>query len=142
MDIDYEKLMTSKSDEGLMIYLDKVEMYTEEAVVASVKELQKRGKQFSEQELENIKTKLEEKKKIKINEDKKLKTNSWTKNIVTDPSAPNYYSHKAIFAFSTIFTVVFGAVLLSSNLKDKGNARWTVLGFGILYTGLAIFLLL
>ena len=141
MEIDYEKLMANKSDEGLMTYFDKIDIYTEEAVVAAMRELQKRGKQFSEQDLENVKSKLEEKKKAKIITDKKPTTNSWTKNVVTDENAPAYYSHRAIWAFSTLFTVIFGAVLLSSNLKDKGNARWAVLGFGVGYTALAIFLL-
>jgi hypothetical protein len=141
MEIDYEKLMANKSEQGLMTYLDRTDLYTEKAVVAAIRELQKRGRQFSEQELESVKSKIEEKKKAKTTEHKEPKANPWTKNVVTDESAPAYYSHRAIWAFSTIFTVIFGAVLLSSNLKDKGDARWTVLGFGILYTGLAIFLL-
>ena len=141
MEIDYEKLMAGKSDEGLMTYLEKIEMYTEEAVTAAMRELQKRGKQFSEQELGDIKLRLEVKRDVKINETKKSKTNSWTKNVVTDPSAPEFYSHRAIWMFSTIFSVIFGAALLSSNLKDKRKVRWTVWGFGIVYTGLTIFLL-
>jgi len=141
MNIDYEKLMTGKSDEQLTNYLDNIEKFTEEAVMASIQELRKRGKQFSEEDLNEVKLKLEEKKKKENNETLKMRTSSWTKNIVTDPEAPALYSQRAIWIFSVIFTVIFGAVLLSSNLKDKGNARWMVIAFGVLYTGLAVFIL-
>jgi hypothetical protein len=83
MEIDYEKLMAGKSDEGLTIYLEKVEIYTEEAVVAAMRELQERGRRFSEQELGDLKLKLEEKKNAKVTTDKKLNSNPWTKNVVT-----------------------------------------------------------
>ncbi|WP_017732109.1 hypothetical protein [Nafulsella turpanensis] len=39
--------------------------------------------------------------------------------------------------FSTFFTVIFGAVLLATNIGDR-KAKWVVIGFGILYTALAI----
>ena len=71
---------------------------------------------------------------------KPTNTNYWTKNIVTDPNAPQYYSLRAIWGFSVFFTVIFGAVLLAANLTDK-KAKWTVIGFGILYTTLAIVIL-
>jgi drug/metabolite transporter superfamily protein YnfA len=70
-------------------------------------------------------------------ENKQTKTNSWTKNIVTDLDAPQFYSPRAIWGFSVFFTVIFGAVLLSSNLTDK-KAKWIVIGFGILYTTVVI----
>jgi hypothetical protein len=141
MEIDFEKLMANKSDEGLMNYVEKIDIYTEEAVVAAVLELKKRGKLFSEEDLKNIRLKLDDKKKAKIAEEKEWEKSSLTRNVVTDENAPAYYSHRAIWGFSVVFTVIFGAVLFSSNLKGKGNARWIVLGFGIIYTGVAIFLL-
>jgi hypothetical protein len=140
MEIDYPKLMSNKSEEELMTYSKNSEMYSEEAVVAAMKELKKRGIQFSYQQVEDFQLKVRERKK-KANGVRKNKLNFWTKYIVTDPDAPELYSHKAIFAFSIIFTVIFGAVLLSSNLKEKRNARWIVLSFGIFYTGLAILIL-
>jgi hypothetical protein len=71
---------------------------------------------------------------------KPVKTNQWTKNIVTDPEAPAFYSPRAVWAFSLFFTVIFGAVLLSLNLTNKKD-KWIVLGFGIAYTGLVILVL-
>ena len=141
MDNQYQALMTSKSDEQLKNYLVNSEKYTKEAVTAAIQELQNRGKEVSEEELNEIKLTLEAKKKKENAEMAKMRTNPWTKNVVTDPDAPAFYSQRAIWGFSVIFTVVFGAALLSSNLKDKGNARWVVLAFGVLYTGLAVFIL-
>lgn len=66
-----------------------------------------------------------------------ITTNSWRKNIVADNEAPLYYTPAAIWGFSVFFTVIFGAVLLSSNLTDK-KSKWTVIGIGLLYTVLAV----
>jgi len=71
---------------------------------------------------------------------KPVKPNSWTKNIVTDLDAPLLYSPRAVWGFSIFFTVIFGAVLLSSNLTDK-KAKWIVIGFGIIYTSVVIFIM-
>jgi hypothetical protein len=71
---------------------------------------------------------------------KPVTTNSWTKNIVNDLDAPQFYSPGAIWGFSVFFTVIFGAVLLMSNLTDK-RAKWIVIGFGILYTTVGIIIM-
>lgn len=73
-------------------------------------------------------------------ESKPTKTNSWTKNIVTDLDSPQFYSPRAIWGFSVFFTVIFGAVLLSSNLTDK-KAKGLVIGLGVLYTALVIIIM-
>src|SRR5258706_12857001 len=65
---------------------------------------------------------------------------NWTKNVVTDQDAPLFYSPRAIWGFSVCFTVIFGEVLLVINLTDR-KAKWTVVGFGIIYTAAAIFIL-
>src|SRR6267154_2370239 len=80
---------------------------------------------------------MQENVKTQNQESKPVKTNSWTKNIVTDLDAPQFYSPRAIWGFSVFFTVIFGAVLLTSNLTDK-KAKWIVIGFGILYTTVVI----
>ncbi len=63
MEIDLDELMSGKSEEGLMVYVQKAELYTDEAIVAALKELKKRGRTFSDRELETIQIKLEEKRK-------------------------------------------------------------------------------
>jgi hypothetical protein len=67
-------------------------------------------------------------------------SNSWRKKVVKDPNAPLLYSKVAISAFSVIFSTIFGAVLLSSNIKDNKN-KWIVVGFGIIYTTLTIIII-
>ena len=62
------------------------------------------------------------------------------KNHTLDESAPLYYSERSIWIFSTVFTVIFGAILLAINLKDS-TRRLIVIGFGILYTAVSIYLL-
>ena len=49
---------------------------------------------------------------------------------------PKLYSKRVIYVFSVIFSTIFGAVILMSNLKQvKDNkARWEVLFFGIIFT--------
>jgi hypothetical protein len=59
------------------------------------------------------------------------------KNVVTDPNAPLLYSKVSIMIFSTIFTVIFGAILLSINVDNK-ISKLKIIGFGVLFTTLAI----
>ncbi len=54
MEIDFEKLMTNKSDEGLQDYIYNWAKYTPEAVEAAIAEMQKRGRVFQDEELVNF----------------------------------------------------------------------------------------
>ncbi|MCM8568635.1 hypothetical protein NE848_04545 [Gramella jeungdoensis] len=49
---------------------------------------------------------------------------------------PKLYSKRVIYSFSVIFSTIFGAVILMSNLKqvNDNRARWEVLIFGIIFT--------
>ena len=84
MQIDYQKLMTSKSDEGLQEYLDKCSTYLPEAVEAAIIEMQKRGRAFSDEELTTFRQNSEVSRKR--NEDflrsgNKRIGNNWKKKI-------------------------------------------------------------
>jgi hypothetical protein len=133
----FEELMKSKSDEDLEKYIIDIIKYTPEAIKAAIAELQQRGRNFSETELSDIDSAIAEKEAEK-EEAEKQSVNIWKKNQVTDPDAPLYYSKQAIFGFSTFFGVIFGAVLLSLNLKENSKAKWLVIGFGVLYTAFQI----
>lgn len=54
---------------------------------------------------------------------------------------PEFYSKRVITAFSLIFSTIFGAVILMSNLKKKGEqkGRVQVLIFSIIYSAGMIF---
>lgn len=92
--------------------------------------------------MEDIRPNTQVVEQISIKDKTVVSEKGWKKNIVKDLNAPAYYSQQAIWAFSTFFTVIFGAVLLYINLKGNKRGQWTVIGFGIVYTALAILLLI
>lgn len=130
--------MNGKSEEGLMNYLNNFSRYTPEAITAAVDELKRRGRLFSDEELNEINIKLQKRTNAADEEDRLFASNSaWRKNVVTDPNAPLLYSKGAIRAFSILFSTIFGAVLLSFNTNDT-KSKWIVIGSGIIYTTLTI----
>lgn len=137
----FEELMKSKSDDDLEKYVVDISKYTPEAIKAAISELQNRGRNFTESELSGINKIIAEKETEEKEEAEKQSVNIWKKNQVTDLDAPLYYSKLAIFGFSIFFGVVFGAVLLSLNLKENSKAKWLVAAFGILYTAVQITIL-
>jgi hypothetical protein len=58
MEIDFQKLMSTKSDEDLQEYLDNCAKYTANAIEAAIAEMKKRGRIFSEEELNTYKSKF------------------------------------------------------------------------------------
>jgi hypothetical protein len=132
------EVMNGKSEEGLMVYLNNFEKYTPEAITAAVDELKRRGRNFGDQELKEINVKIEKRKNAE-NEDDNLfvLSDSWKRNVVTDPNAPMLYSKGTIRAFSILFSTMFGAVLLSSNINNS-KRKLIVIAFGIIYTALTI----
>jgi hypothetical protein len=129
------EVMSGKSDEGLMDYLNNFGKYTPEAIIVAVDELKRRGRSFSPEELNEINIKIEKRAKAESEQDTLWLSDS--RSIVTDPNAPLLYSKGAITAFSLLFSTIFGAVLLSSNINDT-KKKWIVIGFGIIYTAITI----
>lgn len=132
--------MTKKSEDGLNEYLTNTDRYVPDAIYAAINELKKRGRIFSEDELQTVKDKIQKKIESQKKESEATKPPRWDKNKVTDANAPEFYTQRAIWGFSIFFSVICGAALLASNTSDK-KAKWTVMGFGILFTIAAIFLL-
>ncbi len=145
MDIDFVKLMTTKSDEGLQEYIDNRQKFTPLAVYAAIDELKKRGRTFTDEEFTQIVNDIEKQQAVSRQrvEESDGGSNKMNKNIVDDPSAPEYYSERAIYAFSVFFSVIFGSVLMTMNINrtEKKNSSWTALLFGIVYTGLQMWAL-
>ena len=71
-------------------------------------------------------------------------TKDWKYNIVSDKDAPVLYSRKAIYLFSCLFTVIFGGILLSINLKkvNRKDVIWIILGYSIAYTAITGYILI
>jgi hypothetical protein len=63
---------------------------------------------------------------------------NWSHNVVSDPSAPELYSKRAICGFSFWMSPLFGAILMSMNLRRIGKARLAVpvIMFGIIWYAL------
>lgn len=139
MGTGFRELMTKKSDDGLMEYLTNFKKYTPDAIIAAVDELKRRGRNFTEQELDEINEKIETRFKAEKEVDSLWSNESWKANVVTDINAPLLYSKWAISGFCVVFSTIFGAVLLSSNISDT-KKKWTVIGFGVIYTGLTFVL--
>jgi hypothetical protein len=137
MGSNLKEVMAGKSDEQLKDYLVRFEKFTPEAITAAADELKKRGKQFTEQELKELQQKVQSRVKAEQEEVGLWDSTSNTAMEVTDPDAPLLYSKRAIRAFSILFSTIFGAVLVASNITDTGR-KWTVIGFGIVLTALSI----
>ena len=145
MEIDFQKIMANKSDESLKEYIANRANYAPEAVEAAIAELQTRGKFFSEEELIGFRQEFQLKREaaLKSMEQKRSWGKDWKKNVVTDEDAPEYYSEKAIYMFSVLFSMIFGAVLSAINFakSDDKKGVMEVLGFGVGYTSLEIWIL-
>jgi hypothetical protein len=145
MVIDFQKLMSGMSDEGLQEYIDKRGDFTPEAVEAAIAELQKRGRVFQDEQLAGMRQEFQKKREaaLKLPDEPWAWGKRWKKNVVTDENAPEYYSERAIYIFSVLFSMLFGAVLsainFSKNEDNKGVIE--VLGFGVCYTSFEIWLL-
>lgn len=60
MEIDFQKLMSNKSDEGLQEYLDNRTRFTPDAIEAAIAEMQKRGRKFSDEELNTYQREIQQ----------------------------------------------------------------------------------
>jgi hypothetical protein len=146
----FQKLMSKLSKEELQEYLDNRASYVPDAVESAIAEIQKRGRTFSDDEHEIFKRELQqERAKTEKKETEKEDQGFWDfskrlkENIVTDETAPAYYSERDIYFLTLLFNAVFGSILLAINFRKTLTKKgvWEVVTFGIVYTGLQIWLL-
>ena len=137
--------MTTKSDDGLQEYIDNRQKYSPVAIYAAIDELKKRGRTFTDEEFTQIVNDIEKQQEISKQRvvESDGSSSKMNKNVVDDPSAPQYYSERAIYIFSIIFSVLFGSILMAMNINktDKKNSSWTAVLFGLVYTGLQMWAL-
>ena len=144
MTLDFKKLMSGKTDKEIDKYLFNINKFTSDAGKAALAEAIKRGREFSEQELAKMHCDLDMKVAQEKGELAALKTNAWTKNVVKDDETlPAYFSQQSIYIFTILFSVLFGSVLMGSNLYHTEHKKVVVnvVLFGIVYTTLQIWLL-
>jgi hypothetical protein len=110
---NFDKLVSISSDEKLLEFISEKEKHHPELIECSVRELKRRGRNFSKEDLEKIQK--------TISENSKQKTSS------TLGKTPSYFSQGTIILFSIIFSPLSGAVLLASNIFRTTSRK----GFGI-----------
>lgn len=138
MDDNFKHLASTRTDDELNERVNSREKYLPETVEASVEELQHRGHSFTEEELEVISEDIQARRE---------QANAWTgfDNLfnntekikqVADPDAPAFYTKRAIYIFSIVFSVLFGSILLAINVSKtpkRVNAIFVVL-YGLAFT--------
>lgn len=142
MDENFKFRATLKSDEELHYCVDNREKYLPETVEAAVDELKIRGVEFSEEELRLIAEDMQARRELAANGQENINLFKYTdnNNQVEDSDAPAFYSKRAIYVFSILFSVLFGSVMLAINvakIKKMGKALLVVL-FGLGYTAFTI----
>ena len=129
--------MSSKTEDELNAIIENNFVEVEDARQAAIWELEKRANEaeigFDKQEDLTL-----TKKETSNNTSRFFQFNIKDPFLTDDPRAPELYSKRAIIGFSILFSTLFGAVLLMSNLKTLENkkARIGVLYFGIIFSGL------
>jgi hypothetical protein len=136
---NFTQNMLKKSDAELEYILQEKDTYTNEAIQAVIWELENRNLI----EKGTIKPAIiPAENEIKV-EEKKQNSKNTNESSFEALALPTLYSKKAIQGFTIIFSTLFGAILLMSNLKkmNKPKARIEVFVFGIVYTIATIVLL-
>lgn len=122
-------ILAKKTDLQLKYYIENVDKHTEEAVHLALEELQRRNALPADYLIKKPETVL-----IAVKSQTAIKkTLQWDVNVVTDDTAPQFYSQKAIYMFTVSCTPLFGSFMLASNFKSAGKPQWPVLLFGVVY---------
>lgn len=133
--------MSRKTETELKTVIADSKSYVEEARQAAIWELEERN--LKSDEIVEAEQVLAHEMASKLETQNESIFERGKKYITDDPNAPEFYSKRAITMFSALFSTIFGAVLLMSNLKavDNRKGRFWVLVFGIIYTTLIIVVL-
>ena len=126
-----KSVLEKKSDGELLKYLNPESKFVSDAILMSYEILKSRGVIFQNEETLRIKNLIE---RAKIKE-KVSVIQPWDKYSEENQDLIALYSEKIIWIYTTIFGVIFGAVLLSINLYrlNKKKEIAAVSFFGILY---------
>ena len=107
-----KSVLEKKSDGELLKYLNPESNFVSDAILMSYEILKSRGVIFQNEETLRIKNLIE---RAKIKE-KVSVIQPWDKYSEENQDLIALYSEKIIWIYTTIFGVIFGAVLLSINL--------------------------
>ena len=113
----YKRQPTSELKE----IVSEKELYYAEARMAAVLELKKRGEEVSDEEYKALKLLVEKDRQAQIE-----KTTSAEQSKAKPTELPEYYSPAAVLGFSIFFSVIFGGILMFSNLRKAGKKNEAV----------------
>lgn len=128
-----KEILAEKTEEQLRYYLEHIDKHTDEGIRAALAELQQRNAELPEDIVDIVEQKLQERANTKVEVKK-----SWDTHMVQDEVSPHFYSQRAIYVFSILFSVFFGSFLLAANLKTIGKSRFTVILYGFAYSVITI----
>jgi hypothetical protein len=142
MDENFKFRATLKSNEELHERINNREKYLPETVEAAVDELKIRGVEFSDEELTVIAEDMQARRELAKSGMENINLFKYTdsNNQVEDPDAQVFYSKRAIYIFSILFSVLFGSVMLAINVAkvEKMTKALLVVLFGLGYTAFTI----
>ncbi|WP_428328947.1 hypothetical protein [Mucilaginibacter sp.] len=144
MDDRLKYKISLKSDEELQDYINNREKYLPETIELSVAELQARGIEFTDEELKVIDEDMQARRQLAETPSNDLNFFRYDQknNQIEDPEAPSYYSKRAIYIFSILFSVFFGSIMLAMNVAKRQSTAKALLVvlFGLGVTAATIIL--
>lgn len=124
-----------KTDYELHHIIDNREKYLPESVLGAMSELKNRGTVFSDEEVRVVEEDMQARKEIANTTSTfgGLFSDNYKNGLVEDPEAYDFYSKRAIKAFTFFFGAFFGSVMMAMNIAKTQNQRGVllVLLFGI-----------
>lgn len=139
MKFDPVFLASARSDDELMERVDNRQKYMPETIEASLSELQRRGREFSEEELRYIREDIQARRAnaASISGRVGIFNRDYKNVIIEDPDAPLMYSPLAIYLFTFLLGPFFGSIMMAMNLSKVGKAN-AVAGVVLFGLGLSI----
>jgi len=128
---------SSKTDDELRESIDNREYYLPETVLNAVAELQRRGHEFSDEELQVINEDMQARMEIVAETTPSfgIINDNYKNALVEDPDAYEFYSRRVIKVFTFFFSPFLGAILMAINIwktKDYNGVMLVLFfGFGI-----------
>lgn len=112
----YLKYYEGRPTDELQEIAFQEEMYLEEARMAAMLELRRRGEEVSEEAFKKLEATIEKNKQA---QEAQNRIKVAQQNSVNE--LPEYYSPAAILGFSIFFSVIFGGALMYVNLRKAGK---------------------
>ena len=123
-------VVATKTDDELYTFIENREKYLPETVLASVNELQSRGVEFGQDELDVIEQDMRARAELALDEPGQslFATNGWKYKLVDDDFAPRYFSQLVVFLFSVFAGAFFWFHFDGNQHRQKCQQRESYIG--------------